>query len=590
MDTYPSHTRAIMRNALLEVILLCAVCMLLYNIAAPLGHQAALYGLHERYPVLAPPLDGPISWRWLLDYGATLWQALLRGTLPVDTLAVLAARHAGAALIGIAATGWLSLQLIRLGVRPVIAIGLWLPLAYLFGLGKTPLLCIAAIALLSNAVGARHLQAVDTQSPCPHPLQAFLWPIFVLLVGIQWLTIVDFAARGPLVHGGMQLTPPSFGARYFGLWQLHALVYASVAMCAVAACRDSIQRGWIALCTRVESLIETGSGQCAALVLVASAAIFLGWVGFNKHQNYLHIPGLHGLGKPQLTGEILKMLAAWTLAWFAYRVSEWPTSQGRLWLAAKGALCIVLLSAGGLVLSDDSGPILVLALAVPLLVGLPILNRLESSLGKALACALITIAWVAIWHFLLMEVAPAFKYLALQRKGMALDPFTGYRPTLAFAHWLMDAIPGGHFGFGGFGLGAVPYCGARPLLGLTACTLGTGAPIQMPSDMGYALLYVSFGPMGALLVAMALAAWCAGLAMAALPQAGLRTQANTQYALLGTWMVAVPAIVTIAQLLVSVGALMGWSSLTGITMPLGYGSAALLGTALWVGLAVQSKR
>jgi hypothetical protein len=169
---------------------------------------------------------------------------------------------------------------------------------------------------------------------------------------------------------------------------------------------------------------------------------------------------------------------------------------------------------------------------------------------------------------------------------MAENPYTAYRPTLAQAMWLMDAIS--ERTWIQDALGQVPYCGAKPLLGLAECSTGTGSPIQMPSDLGYTLLYASFGPLGALLVAVGLVGWGVSLLTASLPAPlAIGAPAARQYALLGAWMVAVPTLVALAQLLVSAGALMGWSALTGITFPLGYGRAALVGTALWVGLAFR---
>lgn len=579
--------KTIMGNFVLEASLLSGVCWLLHTVGEPLGHAHAMYGLAGRYPVLPPQLNSPLSLAWLQHYGATLLQGYVHGLPLQDTLAVLVASHAGAVISAIATVGWVSLLLARRGTSPAWALGVWVPTGFFLGLDFTALVGISCIVVMAAVVRAK-MPSPPMAMQQPHPLHALVWPGWIFLAGIQWLTLVDFAARGPLVPGGMGHIPPEVGARYFGLWQMHGLVYASVAMCAVAACREPLLQLWIGLCTRLELWVNTQGGLLRVLLTAVVFALALGWLGFskNQNQNYLHIAGLHGLGKPHLSGEILKLLACWTLAWFAYRVSEWPISRGRMRLALKGALCVMLISAGGLVLSDDKGPLLVLALSVPLLFGIPWLGRAHTPMRRFAVCGLLVVACIGIWHTVLMEVIPLVSRQAMLRAHMAENPYTAYRPTLAQAMWLMDAIP--ERTWLQDALGKVPYCGAKPLLELAECSLGTGSPIQMPSDLGYTLLYASFGPLGALLIAAFLVCWGASLLTASLPAPLAHgAPAAQQYALLGAWMVAVPTLVALAQLLVSAGALLGWSALTGITFPLGYGRAALVGTALWVGLAFR---
>ncbi|WP_087494931.1 hypothetical protein [Curvibacter sp. AEP1-3] len=508
----------------------------------------------------------------------------LSGASLLNSLSVLAAMHACWAIALIAALGYVSLLLLRIGTTPALALAIWLPGAFLLGAGPLALASIAGVVALAAVLHAAMPGSPSGQLQ-PPPLQTLVWPGWILLVGIQWLTLVDFAGRGPIVPGGMSSMPAEYGARYYGLWQLHAMLYASIVMCAVSACRDALLQLWIRVCTRLEASAHGWCGWLRLLALAGSLALLLGWIGFYKRQQYLGISGLHGLGKPQLSGELLKLMACCTLSWFAYRIGEWPTSPGRVWLAAKGVICVLIVSAGGLILSDDKGPMLVLALAVPLLFGIPLLGRTRSVLSKAVLCVVLAVACVAVWNLILMEVIPLFSRMGLLRAQMAENPYNAYSPTLALAMWLMDAVPSRPWGLGGFGLGQVPYCGARPLFALAECSLGTGAPIVMPSDLGYALLYASFGATGALLIAACLVGWSGSVLAASLPAAST-TPAAKPVALLGAWMVAVPVLVCIAQVLVSAGALMGWSSLTGVTFPMGYGGIALMGTAMWVGLAL----
>lgn len=319
-------------------------------------------------------------------------------------------------------------------------------------------------------------------------------------------------------------------------------------------------------------------------------ALALGILGHNA--NYplnLGIAKVKGMGMPHISGEILRLLACIALAWFAYRIGEWGATAPRI-RRGLGFLMLSLALIGlGLATSDDMGPGLVLLLAGLLLAGVPLLHRLLRStartpytaLGLLLAGAL-TVGAVGLWRTVVSDWAPQFSKAAEQRELARNYPFRANSPNLAQTRWLIDDAPAG-----GYGLARVPYCGARAHVEAAGCTLGSGAPIQLVSDFAYAGLASTWGIGGSGMLIFLLLAWLCALPLSAL--AALKHPAQPpSWALLHVWLVAIPSLAAQVQTLISVGATMTLSSLTGVTLPvLGYGSMALCTIGLWVGLAAN---
>ena len=581
----------------LELLLTLAVAWLLFEFAAPLAAPGADLGLQARYGA-APDLG--LGWLPDLAYRYA-WTRV-----PQDLRAVLLLRHAGAWLLLLAIAGWTALQWVRQGSASAagLALCLWLALAWLLRpFQLAGLWWAAGLALASAGTLVAQLRSPPGAQPPTRPSAippltawtALVWPGWMLLTGAGWLVILDFAARGPLVPDGLLESPLRPGARYFGLNQADGLWLASGLLIASACWRAHLVRAWVRLCAVLAALWQRPRGPPVLMVLALFCSLSLGWLGASEHRAFLGINGLRGAGRPHISGEVLRLVCCAALAWFAYRFGEWRGSPRRAWDGLRHLALVLALGVLGLVWSDDKGPLLVIALATAVLLGVPLLQWVGSGRsgpaklagrGAALLLAAgLAIAMLGLWRTALTDWLPRVSKDAAVRELLRANPFEARSPNLAQARWLMDATPAG-----GFGLARVPYCGARAAAGQAGCTLSSGAPLQMPSDFAFAPLFASWGATGASVLVFATLLWLFALPagmLAAWRDSGTWRPAH-RVGLLPIWLVAVPALVAQAQIVVSVGATLGWSSLTGVTLPLlGYGSASLCAAATWVGMAAN---
>ncbi|MBC7617918.1 MAG: hypothetical protein H7293_02815 [Candidatus Saccharibacteria bacterium] len=588
-DNYFSAARA------LELLLTLAACFILLKLATPMTLPAAELGLQQRYAPVGWLWGVPPAWDGFQDYLIRYaWDRMVP-----DLRALLLWRHAGWGLALLGLTGWLALQLARAGRADATCgmLALWAGLAWVirpFQFAAYVWL-IALVTALLLGILARVFRS-GRRSPdrvILNILIACVWPGWLLLTGVGVLTALDFAATGPLVPGGMALTPIRPGVRYFGLNQLDALWLASGLLLAVVCWRTWLLRSWITLCGTAAALLQRRRGPAILLMLALLLAFGMGWLGYFEKRAFLGIPSLHGGGKPHITGELLRLLACVVLAWFAYRVGEWDASAQRAGTAACGLLLVLFFCTLSLWLSDDKGPLLILALAFALLLGVPLLQGRHSTATSLALCVTGVVAVLWLWRTTLVEWLPQWSLQALQRAAQVMDSFHANRPFMAQALWLMDATPQAGFGLGG----RVPYCGAQVLAGQAPCTLTSGAPLQTASDLAWVPLYASLGAAGALILTILLLMWLfallAGQWLAwrsgAPDQAAGVMQPARRLALLPVWLVAVPVLAAQAQTLVTIGPAMFWSSLTGVTLPLlGYGGTALCVAGLWVGLAAHA--
>jgi hypothetical protein len=590
----PASGRFFEPGRCLELLLTLVVGWSLLAIAAPLGLPGADLGLDQRYARDAAPW----SWQGLLD----LFLAHAWTTMPQDLRANMLLRVAGHWLVLLGAVGWLALQLARIGSAwaASLVLALWAALGWLLRPFQWPGLvwaCAVALALagtlLALALGSGRRQAVT--GPV-NGWTACVWPGWLLLAGTGCLVLLDFGARGPIVPQGMAALPLKPGARYLGLNQADGLWLASGLLLGCACWRGPMVRAWVRLCTTLAALWQRPRGPLILLPLAVASILGLGWLGASEHRSYLGLAGLPGGGRPHISGELLRLGACAILAWFAYRIGEWRVSAQRLKDSLQHLMLVLALCALGLVASDDKGPLLVLSLAMVLLLGAPLLQWTggwrsqgwvqAARRGAALMLALgLAIAALGLWRTTLIDWLPRLSSTAAAREVLRAHPFEAASPNLAQARWLMDATP-----TSGFGLARVPYCGARAHAGQSACTLGSGAPLQMPSDFAFVPLFATWGATGATALVFGMLLWLFVLpaGMLAARRAGVERNAADRLGLLPVWLVAVPALVAQAQIMVSVGASLGWSSLTGVTLPfLGYGMAALCASAVAVGMAAH---
>ena len=578
----------------LELLLTLLVGWSLITVAAPLALPGADLGLQQRYG----RIEQPLSWDWLAD----LLHRYAWSTMPQDLRAIALLRTAGHWLALLGAVGWLALQLARIGSAwaACLVLALWCALAWLLHPFQWPAVIWSyglAVALAGSLLA--WVLACGRRPPVSLPINgwtACVWPGWLALTGAGLLVLLDFGARGPIVPNGMATLPIKPGVRYFGLNQADGLWLASGLLLVFACWGSPLVRTWVRLCNLLAALWQRRRGPLILLPLAVAMILGLGWLGASEHRNFLGLAGLQGGGRPHISGELLRLGACVMLAWFAYRVGEWQVSAQRARNNLHKLVLLLALCALGLVVSDDKGPLLVLALAIAVLLGAPLLQWvggwrsqgwvLVTRRGAALVLAVgLAIAALGLWRTTLTDWLPRVSHDAQTRELLRANPFEAKSPNLAQARWLMDAAP-----TSGFGLARVPYCGARAHAGQSACTLGSGAPLQMPSDLAFVPLFATWGSLGASLLVFGTLLWLFVLPAGMLAARRARDARNSadRLGLLPIWLVTVPALVAQAQIVVSVGASLGWSSLTGVTLPyLGYGISALCASALAVGLATH---
>jgi cell division protein FtsW (lipid II flippase) len=561
---------------LLELALTVGAARLLSHWAEPLALPPLAEGLHGRYALAGagPPLLPPEL--------AAGWQELpLLRELPLqgETKAE-RARHlhqqAGQGLTLAALLGWLALWVAR-RQRPGagwVCSGLWLVAAlWLRPLGLPPWIpwALAALCVAGYCgVIVKQAKVADQErlltGVAASAWSVLGWPGWVGFSGIGLLWVMDFAARGP----GQE--------QYMGLHQADALWLANWLLCLSALWRGRLVMGLAQFATGMAELWQRRRGPWLLGGIGLLLTLALGWVGRPDHAK-----PLPGWAKPHVSGELLRAVFAYAAAWFLYRVGEWRTSKPRLRAALGRLVCVGLLVLCGLAWSRDGGPALVIALGIFLAAGIPLAHALASRhglLGLAALMLFACLGW-ASWHSAVSDVAPSLSRRAAERVALLNEPFRGSRPYLAQIHWLLDATPST-----GFGLGRVPWCGAKAHVGAAACTLGSGAALQMPSDYAAAGLAAVFGVPGAALLCLALLVWIASLGWPAV--AAWRWGRAPPWALLQCWLVLAFALLAMAQTLITAAGSAGLVPLTGITLPLlSNGAVSLFCSAFWVGLALN---
>lgn len=625
----PSHftrnTRPFPWPTWAELLTTLAVCAGLIFLAQPLAIPGADLGLGQRYAEGIEPSNwgwfyggalAPLSWDWFFNlYTQHLWTSL-----PQNLRAVAMLRTAGYALALIGLVGWVALQWVRKGSAWAcgLALALWVGLgwvlrpyqlpgalwaALLAGLALVGL--VATLRVTLRAAFSRNTSSATSSASTrvnAHPPLNFwvacVWPGWLALVGVGCLVDLDFGALGPVVTGYPWGDIKPAGARYFGLHQLDAFWLSSGLLLVVVALRALLLRLFFNLCSLLANVLQRprprGPWLLAALGLLL--ALGTGWLGLPQRREYLGITGLHGGGYSHISGELLRLLACAALAWFAYRSGEWRTSPTRLKSGLLRLLATLAVCGAGLYLSDDKGPLLILALAMGVLVGVPLVHRLSTlagARGTALMVVVITLAALGVWRTALVDWLPGMSTDGNKRGLLRTQPYAAISPNLAQSRWLMDAAPPM-----GFGLARVPYCGANAHAGRSACTLGSGAPLQMPSDFAYVPLVATWGHWGAGGLVAGLLVWLFALTAGQLQawramaktHAPMHTATHTRN-LLPVWLVAIPCLAAQAQVVVSVGGTLGWSLVTGVPLPLlGYGGVSLCVIAIWVGLAAHTKK
>lgn len=581
MNHHATSSRSFCGNAalfiILELALTAGAAFALLQLAEPLGHPALAAGLAQRYiaPGEAPTSLPPAFIVRLSNY------SLLRD-LPVtletkQERALRLNRQVGYWLAGGAGIGWLSLCLAR-RQRPGagwICVGLWCAAAMLIRPLGLPIWIYWSLSLLFMTAYLLHgivyrwrgiSQARLASGAFDSYWSACAWPGWVCLTGIGLLWVTDFAARGPA------------RTEYIGLYQADAWLGANGLLSLSALWRDRLITGLARMVTELSHLWLRKRGPWLLVGTGTLLALTVGWLGRPDHAT-----PLPGLGKPHLSGELLRMAFGMAAAWCLYRVGEWRASRSRTAAALMRLVWVLFMVLLGLGMARDGGPALVITLALCLSLGVPLLHGFvvrHARLGLVALALLVAVCWLA-WSFGLQELLPEVSRRAAERANAIQAPYQAASANLAQVRWLVDAAP-----TQGFGLGRVPWCGAQAHIGNKPCTTGSGAPLQTPSDYASVGLAAVWGLPGAAVLLLALLGFFASLGVSGL--AAWHFDRTPSWGLLQNWLVVAFSLLDMAQTLITAFGSFGLIPLTGITLPLlGYGGVALCFTAAWLGLALN---
>lgn len=464
---------------------------------------------------------------WLVSAWVTVALLLLnigrRSELPV--------RFVPLALLAWGLTGWVT------GV----------PAPEFFFLGAS----LTAVILLLAAIYLNP-ERLPIFAPTPKQVCIAPWafPLFVLFVGIGTWMVFDLSINGYLKN------------RFLAHRQMTNLFIGLVALTVLAPLRPSLagivprfsalllnaMRGGASLAQRLRPWLLAGM---LAIGLLVIAFALRGW--------------------RQFTSELVRVwLILGVASLFLVRNTLWGSNQLSTPSLLRSLMPLIGLAAvvfAALLLTDDMGPLLVILYSSGIFIGAMVAQSVLSR-GATLAVAVIaglgaTLLAGSLTSGLLFSAAKLpFGAAArvAERIESARTPFTAFNDQMAHVAWFRASTPDG-----GYGFGAVPWCGTLPS---AACN---GLPAQTQSDYTLTALHGVFGQTGSLIFAAAYILWLAVIAFRhATATDGLldpNRPRHTEAAWIA-WLGVAWATLTIAQTLVTISGNLGWLPLTGVTWPL----------------------
>lgn len=424
---------------------------------------------------------------------------------------------------------------------------------------------LGGLALLALRQPAR-------RAPVPaYPSTALGYPGFVLFAGLGWWIVLDLSAFG------------HFDNRFQGLYQQSSLFIAFMALSLAPLWRQLLARGSLALLSFWPWLAAGPRRRMPlrGLALLAALAVALLMVKLGLKD------------RRQQTSELFRAVLILGGAWFLLARGELLASPWIAGLASRAArwgyrlrlgmpLALLLgLVVGGLLVTDDKGPLLVIVYTGSILAGVGVVRALAPRTGFAAAAALGMLGtglylWACSWAMLKLGDAGYLGERIEARVESTLTPFLADNDQMARVLWFQDAA----LEAGGFGLGGVPWCGDLP----GPCR---GVPPQIQSDYLFTAWIGVFGVASWLLLGLfGLWLWrlARSLPLVTTGRVEERDLAQAWFAWAGLcW-----AGLTLTQTAVTVAGNLCWLPLTGITFPMAsYGTWSLLANAAFLGIALH---
>lgn len=439
-----------------------------------------------------------------------------------------------------------------------------------------PATFVLVLLILAGLLLLLALRRAGRTARMPQTLASRLgYPGFVLASGIGWLLLLDLSANA---H-------PS--NRYLALYHQGHLWLAMLVLSVAAFVRQPLGRalGWTL--SIVDELAHTvgrrlGPKRSAAVLLLLTLALILA-------------VGSALAAVPQLTSEIGRIWLIVSAAWFfflrggplAERLAREPGSVRSLLRYAWPLLFAVLVLVGWMVVTGDMGPLLIAAYGagafVAASVGIWWHQRTAgrwAAFGLSLGCFAL---WIAFVTGALFGLGRLDDVTAARLESVA-TPLASSNDQLALVTWFQRATPSG-----GFGVGAVPWCGHAPVQGCP------GVPAQVHSDYTFTAMIGTFGWTMAWVLALACAWWLHRLVR----RHGRITRGEPRFVPVTgrvvvddqafvSWLCVAWVVLTLAQLAVTVAGNLAVLPLTGVTFPfMSYGMTSLLVNAAFLGLCLN---
>jgi cell division protein FtsW (lipid II flippase) len=400
------------------------------------------------------------------------------------------------------------------------------------------------------------------------------FPGFVVATGIGAVLLLDLSAHGPPTN------------RYLALYHHGHLWLALLVFTVTAFLRPVLGRALAALLAIVEELAGR-IGERLGLPL-ASTALALVVVAI------VAATGALLAGVRQFTSELGRLWLIGGVAWFFYlrgtpvaeRLARAGPPAASLLRYAWPLAFVAVVLAGAMLVTRDMGPLLIASYAAGAFLAASIAMWWHVRRGAIVASALLAgglfVAWIVGVTHAVFTLGALDEVTAGRLENLAA-PLASANDQLALVTWFRDAVPPG-----GFGPGAVPWCGFAATSGCA------GVPAQIQSDYTFTALVGVFGHAAAWIFTLACALWLHRIVARhadvtrgepRFVRVGGRLVADAQAFL--SWIGVAWVVLTLCQLAVTVAGNLAVLPLTGVTFPfVSFGMTSLVVNAALLALCV----
>jgi cell division protein FtsW (lipid II flippase) len=399
------------------------------------------------------------------------------------------------------------------------------------------------------------------------------YPGFVLFTGTGWFLLLDLS-----VTGRPQM-------RFLALEQQLYIFAAFVLLTLLPILRIGFARlsgRYFAALLLLARPAGSGLRRYAPWLIYAAPAAFVLLAVLIFLQDYR-----------QFTSEVFRIWFIVGTAWFFFWRGEAGVTRLRgikkapleVFLFYLPLLFVFGVGAVGLLLTDDSGPLLVMLYATSVFVGAAVALLLDRAGYRRWLSGTIGVVVAACWIYGVTSLLFTVPYSdrVAERLASMRNPFIASNDQLAMVTWFQESAPA-H----GYGFTAVPWCSD---LAASACR---GVPNQIQSDYIFTALVGVYGMNGALLAVALIACWLVRLVINHDDFTDGTVTFDSPVSAQQSWLSWISLCwvgLTLAQLAITVAGNLGWLPLTGIAFPfVSFGCWSLLVNTFFLGIAMTVPR